>query len=259
MRSPADRRRESEKPRVSVVKPIARPLLLGHRGVRSPRHFGLHSSTPAVPSENTIDAFSYAVCSGCDGFEFDVRSTSDRHSVVCHDPKLNRKEVAVTKYSELLRQHGSRIACLEEVLARFGDTVYLDIEVKVSDYEEEIVRAVSASPPKRGFVISSFLPEVLLRLNELDATLPLGYIFEHATDTKRWPDLPVSVVIPHFKLVSEWLIGEVHARGMQLFAWTVNRRDLMLRLASWGVDGLISDDPRLLADTFQQQEATSQQ
>jgi len=37
---------------------------------------------------------------------------------------------------------------------------------------------------------------------------------------------------------------------MQLITWTVNRREDMLRLASWGVDGLISDNPRLLRETF---------
>jgi len=42
----------------------------------------------------------------------------------------------------------------------------------------------------------------------------------------------------------------VHARDIQLFTWTVNKRADLLRLAEWGVDGLISDDPKLLAETF---------
>ena len=50
--------------------------------------------------------------------------------------------------------------------------------------------------------------------------------------------------------MSERLVAEVHRRGMQLFTWTVNNRGDMRRLASWGVDGLISDNPTLLATTF---------
>jgi glycerophosphoryl diester phosphodiesterase len=243
-----------------VVKfPSSRPLLLGHRGarLRLPR-LGLH--WPGLPPENSLAAFEYALASGCDGFEFDVRFTSDRRSVLLHDPRLKHKEVAVTEYSELLRRCDSRLASLEEVLARFDDTAYLDLEVKVSGYEEEVVKAVRARLPTRGFVISSFVPEVLLRFNDLDSTLPLGYIFEHATDAERWPDLPISVLIPHFKLVSQRLIGEVHARGVRLLAWTVNKPSQMLRLASWEIDGLISDDPRLLVHTFLRQLGeTSQQ
>ena len=46
------------------------------------------------------------------------------------------------------------------------------------------------------------------------------------------------------------LIDEVHALQRQLLTWTVNQREDLLRLAAWGVDGLISDDPKLLSRTF---------
>jgi len=35
-----------------------------------------------------------------------------------------------------------------------------------------------------------------------------------------------------------------------VMTWTVNRETDMLRLASWGIDGLISDDPKLLKITL---------
>ena len=57
----------------------------------------------------------------------------------------------------------------------------------------------------RGFVVSSFLPEVLLRLHELDPSLPLGYVCKHAEAMKQWSKLPISVFIPQYKLVSQSL------------------------------------------------------
>ena len=33
--------------------------------------------------------------------------------------------------------------------------------------------------------------------------------------------------------------------------WTVNDARRMRQLAEWGIDGIISDDPRLLYQTFQ--------
>ena len=42
----------------------------------------------------------------------------------------------------------------------------------------------------------------------------------------------------------------MRGRGVKLLTWTVNDERELLRLADWGVDGLISDDPRLLARTF---------
>ena len=43
---------------------------------------------------------------------------------------------------------------------------------------------------------------------------------------------------------------EVHGAGSKLFTWTVNDGKAMLLLADWGADGIISDDTKLLAETF---------
>jgi glycerophosphoryl diester phosphodiesterase len=234
------------------LNPISRPLLLGHRGVRRLPRSGTRSEQ--LPAENTIAAFDYALAHGCDGFEFDVRFTPDGRAVLCHDPQLGGKEISATEYPKLARGRNG-LACLEDVLARFADTAYLDIEVKAVGDEEQVIRALRANPPSRGHVVSSFFAEVLVRLHQLDATLPLGYICDRSRYIDLWTELPISVFIPQHKLVSQDLIDRAHHRGIKLFSWTVNQRPELLRLAGWGVDGLISDDPGLLADTFPRQQA----
>jgi glycerophosphoryl diester phosphodiesterase len=226
----------------------SRPLLLGHRGARPVRRLGIGS--PDVPAENTIAAFDYAMRNGCDGFELDVRYTRDRRHVLCHDPEHQGKSVADHDYCGLERRHGYNLPCLEEVLHRFAANSFLDVELKVPGNEQSVVAAIHASPPQRGFVVSSFLPEVLLRLHEIHAPLPLGYICKHPEGAELWCTLPIKIFIPHYSLVSERLVHEAHARSIQVFTWTVNKRSDLLRLASWGVDGLISDDPKLLVETF---------
>ena len=142
------------------------------------------------------------------------------------------------------------MACLEDVRTRFGGNAYLDIELKVGGQEETIVAAIKAHRPMHGFVVSSFLPEVLRRLHELDPSLPLGFVCKDAEAARQWTKLPISIFIPHYKLVSQAVVDEVHAAGLKLFAWTVNHRRDLVRLGNWGVDGLISDDPRLLRQIF---------
>jgi glycerophosphoryl diester phosphodiesterase len=234
-------------------------LLLGHRGARPVRRLGFSWSGSKVPAENTLAAFEYALAQGCDGFEFDVRYTRDRRHVLCHDPKLHQREIATGDYSDLHRHPERRkapIACLEDVLRTLGDRAYLDIELKVAGCEEQIVAQLKAHPPSRGYVVSSFLPDVLLRLNELDDTMPLGYICKDAEAAEAWSMLPIRVLLPHYRLVSRRLVDEVHRRKMQLVTWTVNRESDMLRFASWEVDGLISDDPQLLHRTFRRAEGS---
>jgi glycerophosphoryl diester phosphodiesterase len=231
------------------LKATSRPLLLGHRGVRSVRRFGARDSRRQIPAENTLSAFEYALSSGCDGIEFDVQLSADQCAVLCHDGQLDGKEIAATDYSDLLRGHKD-LASLEEVLACFGDRAYLDIELKVGGDEEQVIAALRKKPPSRGYIVSSFLPHVLLRMNQLDASIPLGYICDTRPHFKIWTALPVAVLIPQCKLVSQETIDVAHGRGVKLFTWTVNQRRNLLRLADWGVDGLISDDPALLSHTF---------
>ena len=53
-------------------------------------------------------------------------------------------------------------------------------------------------------------------------------------------------VWPHHSLATEQLIDEVQAAGGRVIPWTVNDLDRARELASWGVDGLCSDDISLL-------------
>ncbi len=228
----------------------SRPLLLGHRGARPVRRISVPGLGQRIPAENTLAAFDYAMASGCDGFEFDLRYTRDRRHVLCHDPEHEGKKIAEHDYAGLERRRGYNLPCLEAVLARFGSSAYLDIELKVFGNEEAVVSALQATPPRRGYIVSSFLPEVLLKLHEIDPYLPLGYICKDVEAAQRWAELPIRSFVPHHSLVSRRLVDEVHARELQLLTWTVNRKRDLVRLAEWGVDGLISDDPKLLSELF---------
>jgi glycerophosphoryl diester phosphodiesterase len=232
-----------------VVTTPLRPLLLGHRGARPVRRFGARNPQSQVPVENTLAAFEYALAHGCDGFEFDVRFTRDKRAVLCHDPQVDGKKISATNYSDLGR-HGNELACLEDVLARFGDTAFLDIELKDSGNEERVIAAVRQKLPSRGYVVSSFFPQVLLRLNRLDSSVTLGYICDRPQYVEIWTELPIAVLIPQYNLVSQVMIDDAHRLGVRLFTWTVNQHRDLLRLAKSGVDGLISDDPALLRRTF---------
>ncbi len=218
----ASNARSSAEHVVSSRGATTRPLLLGHRGARPLSRMKLSPRAGAIPPENTLAAFEYALTHGCDGFEFDVRITRDKRLVLCHDARSGGRNVATSLFASLRSGCDEVLPCLEDVLATFGDRAYLDIEIKVSGGEELIVNALGRSEPQR-FLLSSFLPEVLRRFHQLDPSLPLGYICDRAADVRTWQELPIQVFLPQYELVSEKLIREVHGRGVQIFTWTVNR------------------------------------
>jgi glycerophosphoryl diester phosphodiesterase len=214
---------------------LNRPLLLGHRGARG---------RTAIP-ENTFSSFDKALADGCDGFEFDVRLTADGLAVVCHDPKFDGIEIASAESRQV-----QRFPRLDDVLVRYRDRAFLDIELKVGGIEEHAVELIKQVSPSRGFVVSSFLPEVLRAMHAIDPGIPLGLICERRAEFRLWNQLHVEYVILHYKLVDSVLVRVLKSAGKNVLVWTVNGGSDMRRFREFGVDGIISDDTRLLCETL---------
>lgn len=200
--------------------------------------------------ENSLAAFEYALSQGCDGFEFDARHTRDGRNVLRHDSKINGREIATSDFLQLTTRDGNTLTCLDEVLGQFGHRAYLDIEIKVAGHEQSVIAALRQQRPQHGYFVSSFLPEVLRRMNEIDDQIPLGYICERRHLMDQWRTLPIKVFLPRHDLLRPELIREAHGLGIRIMTWTVNSPRRMRQFAEWGVDGLISDDPQLLALTL---------
>jgi glycerophosphoryl diester phosphodiesterase len=218
------------------------PLLLGHRGARV---------SGAVP-ENTCASFDLALEHGCDGFEFDVRLTACGRALVCHDPKVGGITVSRATCDQL-----TSLLRLEEVLPRYGQRAFLDIELKVRGLESKTLAALRERPPGSGYVVSSFIPDVVMELEARSPTVCLGIICDKRTQLARWRKLPIEYVIAHRSLVNRKLVREVHGAGKKLLVWTVNDKLAMLRLRDWGVDGIISDQTQLLVHTLGRKRAGS--
>jgi glycerophosphoryl diester phosphodiesterase len=211
------------------------PLLLGHRGARA------SSSVP----ENTFASFDLALTHGCDGFEFDVRLTGNGRCVVCHDPKVDGINVCHATADQLLH-----LPLLDDVLKRYSQRAFLNIELKVLGLESKVLNSLREYRIEQDYVVSSFLPEVVLELKTRSARIQAGIICDKAGQLACWRETDVEYVIPHYSLVTRKLVQDVHSEGRKVLAWTVNDQGTMLRLAEWGVDGIISDDTEVLVQTF---------
>jgi glycerophosphoryl diester phosphodiesterase len=217
----------------------AQLLLLGHRGAR------------LYAPENTLPAFDLALQHGADGFEFDVRCTRDRQTIICHDPKLNRLAIrrqTLRRLRERCKSSDLHAPSLDDIIDRYKDS-FLNIEVKVRGIETIVAQSVKRVRPSNYF-ISSFLPGVVRKLHQVDPALVLGALAQTRWQLHRWPKLPVQFVVPHYRLLSDRLVEKIHASGKKVVTWTVNDPRKMLRAARLGVDGIISDDTRLLVKTL---------
>jgi glycerophosphoryl diester phosphodiesterase len=210
---------------------MTQPLLLGHRGARAFRD---------IP-ENTLASFELCLQHGCDGFEFDVRLAADGQAVICHDATVSGMEISRTLSADL------PVPTLENVLRGFARRAFLDIELKVAGLEALTLAALRKDPPQKGYVVSSFLPEILSTIHDLDPNVPLGLLCETANQLRGWRDASAEWVIPRFDLTDQELIEQVQSAGKKIMVWTVNRSDLMREFSAWRVDGIISDQTESLA------------
>ena len=211
------------------------PLLLGHRGARAVR---------SVP-ENTLASFDLALEHGCDGIELDLRLTGCGRMLVCHNARVGNVTVARATAQQLLH-----LPRFEDVLRHYGHRIFFDIELKIKGLESRVLAALREHAITANYVVSSFIPEVVMELKARSAVVPVGIICQKASQLVRWRELPAEYVIVHHSLLTRRLIRLIHAAGRKVFAWTVNDKKSMLRLANWGVDGIISDNTDLLVKTI---------
>jgi glycerophosphoryl diester phosphodiesterase len=91
-----------------------------------------------------------------------------------------------------------------------------------------------------------------MELKTRSAKVQDGIICDRPEELVGWRESGVQYVIPHYSLVTRELVQQVHSAGRKLLTWTVNNPSAMLRLADWGVDGIVSDRTELLVQTFRE-------
>jgi glycerophosphoryl diester phosphodiesterase len=150
--------------------------------------------------------------------------------------------VSDARLDEVRQAASVPVPSLREVWIAFAQRCFMNVELKVPGLEEHVLALYGAEPPKRGLLVSSFVPEVIESLYNAAPQIPLGYICKDPAKLDRWRDLPIGTAVFHFNLISRALVDELRAAGKKIFCWTVNAQSEMLRLADLGVDAIISDD-----------------
>lgn len=220
-------------------------LCIGHRGAAG------HAP------ENSLRSVRKAVELGADVVEVDVHYVQGE-LVVIHDRRLERLAGAAGRVGEQTLDYlrsldtggGERIATLAEVIACLGDTVGLNVELKGPKTGEPVVNllqqyfADGRLSPER-VLVSSFNHHELYKVHTLDARLRIGALVvgvplsyaAFATELNAW-SVHVSL-----DFVDADMIADAHARGLHVYAFTVNAEDDIAEVHAMGADGVFTDYP----------------
>jgi glycerophosphoryl diester phosphodiesterase len=244
-----------------------RPRILGHRGVR-----GADARIGDAPPENTLAAFDQALREGAEGVELDVRTCATGELVVLHDPTLEHVtagadtraaiDLPARELAAVPLAHGASasIPLLTEVLA-FARARRLAVNVELKrDVPSRAAVVLAAArllrswDPTHPILVSSFDPVMLAGFAVLAPHVPRA-ILVHPEQWRRTALLaahPLRVDAVHLEhtLATPARVARLHAAGKLVNVWTVNDVDEARRLATAGVDGIITDVPALLRAAF---------
>ncbi len=225
---------------------MAVPLIIAHRGAS------------AEKPENTLAAFRRALALEVDGIELDVHVTRDGVPVVFHDASLSRLtgtrgRLARRTWPELqqLQVHGREpIPQLVDVLRLTRGLAVVQIEIKGGPVTP-IIHAIQAARAADWVILASFHANLIVEARLLAPAIPRMLISEGRaaplTLVKRLAACgAVGLSVNHAAIRSAVWIRYFQQRGYSVWSWTVNEPAVAKRLAGWGIDALLGDDPALM-------------
>lgn len=204
--------------------------------------------------ENTLAAFQRAFERGADAIELDVHATRDGVVVVHHDPAtalppLDGRSFAEKTWDEVRRVDlgaGTSIPRLSDVLEAAPPDKTIYVEIKGLGIEHAVADVIRQSSARCA--VHSFNHDAIARMRDIAPEIPRGILFDKAAlDAVRIMNATgARDVWPHWRLIDGLVVAGIHAAGGRVIAWTVNDADTARRLVDFGVDGLCTDDVRLL-------------
>jgi glycerophosphoryl diester phosphodiesterase len=244
-------------------------LRIGHRGAAH------------LAPENTIRSFRAALEHGVDLIEFDVLDLPRGPLVLAHSDRLDEVSHGAasgsvrTRTLDELRGIAPDLPTLDEALEFFAaeaPDVGLHVDLKLTTRLDELAAALRRFDVERRTVVSSFHTPTLLALGRHAPSVRIGFTYpEDRLGVARRPALrpivklglsSMRATIPLFVprlvrragatalmlqhvLVSRRAVDAAHAAGAAVLAWTVDEEADLERIVAAGVDGVITNDPRL--------------
>ncbi len=208
--------------------------------------------------ENTLQAFTAALNSGCDGIELDVFLHAGE-LVVIHDRQVDRttngrgylEDFSVEARQQLDAGNGESIPTLWQVLQLCANKLEINIELKGHDTAAPVVALLQQAQLQLGLrletiLLSSFHHPLLQQLKSLNPALRLAVLIGHyPTDgVDVATRLGAAALNCDRGFVDAALVQTAHEAELKLYVYTVNQRRELLALRDIGVDGVFCNYPK---------------
>lgn len=241
-----------------MLNDLPKPTIFAHRG------------DSAHAPENTLASFKLALAEGADAIELDAKLSADGEIVVIHDPTVDRTTNGHGRVSQMnlsdLRSldagsffsekfRGEKIPLLSEVFETVGRNIFINVELtNYSTPRDQLTEKVCALVKKhaleKSVIFSSFFASNLTKAARLLPEVPRGLLAMNGllgvwARSFGFSFGDYAALHPYLTDVNPQQVQRVHRLKRRIHVWTVDNPDDIVRLHSWGVDGIFTDDPKL--------------
>ena len=230
--------------------------IIGHRGARG------------EAPENTLAGFQYLHDLGIRAVEFDVRQLKDTELVIMHDDNFLRttsidKNLYECSSAELEAYNQAYIwmdwdkqitPTLSDALHMMQDFNHLEVEVKAVETMADAEKLVlTLEQQLQGFektaIITSFDLKIHHALKQMNSKFQRGLLVEDDIQLKAIDqalELECGQIGWMNQLATPELIRATQQEKLKISVWTVNSIERAQQLRDLGIDGLITDFPKLM-------------
>lgn len=217
-----------------------------------------HRGACGYEPENTLAAFKKAIAQHADAIELDVHVLKDGELAVIHDHMVDRTTngtgyVADLDLREIRRLDaggGQKVPLLHEVFDLVDKRLPIHIELKGPETAVPVAALISTYMTKKNwpedlFIVSSYNHVELMKFTHLMPAIRTGALFygiplEHAAFTEQ---LGSSSLHLSTDLITQELVEDAHARGLEVFVETINNKSEMQRMYDLGIEGIFTNFP----------------
>ncbi|NOZ01981.1 MAG: glycerophosphodiester phosphodiesterase [Deltaproteobacteria bacterium] len=245
-----------------------------------------HRGGGRLAPEETLVAYHNAVVLGADMLEMDLHATLDGVVVLNHDDTVDRTTNGTGRIQDMpfdeiraldagfafspdggsthpFRGKGVTIATFREVMQEFPD-MFFSVEIKQEkpSIVDAVLSVLDETSMSDHVILVSFHDEIVQEIRERRPDIVTGagavemaeFYLNSTTEAGGY-----TPPCPFFQLpnVDPVLMKAAHALGVKVQVWTINDEQEMRTLLKMNVDGIMTDDPGLLAKVIDGRRASA--
>jgi len=150
-----------------------------------------------------------------------------------------------------LMREGQRIPTLQEVIDFIDNKVDLVIELKEEGTVESVFKLIKRNNIEDNVYVISFWHKLVKSIKEMDSHIKTGVLLVGCpVDMCIASQTSADALVMNYAFIDRKFVQTAHKENLKVFVWNIDKRNFLKPYADMGIDGIGTNDPRVLCEYF---------